>query len=202
MPMDGTAGIRRIAVIGGGASGTLTAAHIARRARGEVIVHLINDQRPHFKGVAFSTPSDVHLLNVPAGKMSAFPEDPEHFFRWLSALQKRYTPADFVPRKLYGEYLASMVREAFAGGPARLDCIRDRAVDLAPDGSGLSLTLSGGAQLPADRAVLALGNFLPAGPPIRDPGFYRSAGYVQDPWDIPRLAPYPKTNLCFSWGPT
>ena len=190
--MDGTKGTRRIAVIGAGASGTLTAAHIARRASRPVIVQLVNDRRPCFRGVAFSTTSEIHLLNVPAGKMSALPNDPGHFFRWLSNREpQRYSPADFVQRKRYGEYLDSTIREAFAGGPARLDVVRDRVVDLYPEGSGVSLTLAGGSRLEADRVVLALGNFLPAAPAIPDPDFYRSAGYVQDPWDIPRLDAVP-----------
>src|SRR6476646_3974312 len=74
-----------VAVIGGGASGTLAAAHLARLAgrRWPTVQLLLVDPAPPGEGVAYSTPDPRHRLNVPASGMSAWPDDPEHFLRWV-----------------------------------------------------------------------------------------------------------------------
>ena len=47
---------------------------------------LLVDKRGAFgRGVAYATNSAHHLLNVPAGKISAFGEEPDHFLDWLQA---------------------------------------------------------------------------------------------------------------------
>src|SRR5260370_38561788 len=71
-----------IAIIGGGVSGTLTAFHLVRQGTPARVILI--DQRPDFGlGLAYSTPSLRHLLNVPAGKTSALPDQPNHFLHWL-----------------------------------------------------------------------------------------------------------------------
>src|SRR6201985_2480611 len=101
-----------IAIIGGGVSGTLTAFHLIRQ-RTPARVILIN-QRPDFGlGLAYSTPSLRHLLNVPAGKISALPDQPDHFLRWL---QRNYDPLatekTFAPRLIFGRYIQSLLDKA------------------------------------------------------------------------------------------
>src|ERR1700723_3425046 len=99
-----------IAIIGGGVSGTLTAFHLVRqKAQARVI---LIDQRPDFGlGLAYSTPSLRHLLNVPAGKISALPDQPGHFLNWL---RKNYDPAGtektFDPRPVFGRYIQSLLK--------------------------------------------------------------------------------------------
>ncbi len=59
--------IKTVAIIGGGVSGALTAFHLRRNAAALRIV--VIDPRPELGlGLAYSTPSLRHLLNVPAGK--------------------------------------------------------------------------------------------------------------------------------------
>lgn len=67
--------MKRITVIGGGASGTLLAINLLRNAAGRPIeVNLVERQPKIGRGVAFGTVYDTHLLNVPAGRMGAFPD--------------------------------------------------------------------------------------------------------------------------------
>src|SRR6202050_414813 len=74
-----------VAVIGGGASGTLTAVYLLReaaKARVPLRIALIDRNGQHGMGQAYATSNATHLLNSPAGRMSAVAEDPGHLVRW------------------------------------------------------------------------------------------------------------------------
>lgn len=70
-----------IVVIGGGFSGTTVAVNLLRRGRPARVL-LVNRYGPIGRGVAYGTRLEAHVLNVPAGGMSALEDDPEHFLRW------------------------------------------------------------------------------------------------------------------------
>src|SRR5687768_3131970 len=102
--------MKRITIIGGGASGTLRAIHLMRFGRGtDVEINLVEERSRVGRGVAFGTTRDSHLLSVPAERMGAYAEDPGHFYRSLCENGHMFGPHDFVPRRLYGDYL----REVF-----------------------------------------------------------------------------------------
>ena len=50
-------------------------------------------------GVAYSTGSASHTLNVPAGRMSAIVDDPDDFLRFVRAAEPSLTGGSFVPRR-------------------------------------------------------------------------------------------------------
>ena len=93
-----------IVVIGGGASGVLLAVHLLRGETESLDVVLIERRAELGAGIAYATNHPDHLLNVRAANMSAFPDDPGHFARWLA---DRSTPDatcggdGFAPRRLY-----------------------------------------------------------------------------------------------------
>ena len=174
-----------IAIIGGGFSGTLVAVHLLRSATVPMAVKLIERGPTVGPGVAYSTPETCHLLNVPAGKMSAFPEDAEHFLRWLRNQGDPSVAADrFVPRQRYGAYLQAILQETEAETPglARLERIQDEAIAIVPGPAGDRIQLSSGRTVHADRIVLAVGNFPPSDPGVADNAFYRSSRYCTNPW--------------------
>ena len=65
-----------VAIIGGGFSGTILAAQLARRGIASV---LIDGSGRMGRGVAYSTTEPAHLLNVRAEGMSAWAGEPDHF---------------------------------------------------------------------------------------------------------------------------
>ena len=71
----------RIAIIGAGLSGRLLALNLLRFASSDaaVSVHMLDRGDERAMGPAYSYEADYLLLNVPAGRMGAFSEDPEHF---------------------------------------------------------------------------------------------------------------------------
>ena len=102
--------MKRITIIGGGASGTLLAVNLIKHSdENPIEINLVEKAGEIGCGGAFSTAQDINLLNVPAAKMGAFTDEVEHFHKWLAENDYDYAPDDFVPRKIYGEYL----REVF-----------------------------------------------------------------------------------------
>ncbi len=136
-------------VIGGGASGLLTAAAASRQASIDEIVLVARDERVG-PGLAYGTAAPHHRLNSPAGRMSAWQDDPDDFVRWSGD-----PAAGFSLRRRYGDYL-----ESVAAGLPRLTVHPGEAVGLADAGGVL---LADGSEVAADAVVLALGNPPPIG---------------------------------------
>jgi len=175
--------VKRIAIIGGGFSGTALAANLLRRAPkgADLEILLINRFGPIGTGVAYGTKFDGHVLNVPAEQMSAYPDEPDHFLRWGAT--RGVQPGDFVARKLYGEYLGETLRSAEASSAGatleqRIDAVRS----IRPEGSRATLDLQSSGAVFADRVVLALGNYSPENPRGIEGNFASSSRYVRDPW--------------------
>ncbi|WP_246275531.1 FAD/NAD(P)-binding protein [Brasilonema bromeliae] len=160
--MNRTISPSTIAIIGGGLSGSLVAANIMRKATMPLFIKLIERNQEVGRGVAYGTPFECHLLNVPAGKMSAFPDEPNHFLNWLHRNGHEEVKAStFVPRKVYGDYVQATLSEAEANAPAyvMLERIVDEAIAIRSKNHNLMVHLSSGESLYVQKAVLALGNF-------------------------------------------
>lgn len=159
---------RRVLIVGGGASGVLLACHLLRDPEVALTVTLIEKRSDVGQGVAYSTANPDHVLNVRAGNMSAFADDPDHFWRWLvdhrrSADRRCPDPFCFAPRTLYGRYIASLIdplREPRRAG--RLEIIQAECVDVRVSRSDVVATLADGSVLTGDIAVLATGHESPA----------------------------------------
>ncbi|MFN6567875.1 FAD/NAD(P)-binding protein [Dendronalium sp. ChiSLP03b] len=118
------------AIVGGGFSGSLVAANLLRNATMPLSIKLIERNSEVGRGVAYGTQVNCHLLNVPAGKMSAFPDELNHFLNWLHQNgHQEVTAATFVPRQVYGDYVQATLKEAEVNAPANV-CL-ERIVDEA-----------------------------------------------------------------------
>lgn len=178
----------RIAIVGGGFSGTMTAVQILRATRQPLDLHIIERKPPLGRGVAYGTRYGSHLLNVPAGKMSAFPSEPDHFLKWLQShpemLSAPAEPTTFAPRKVYGAYVQSLLAEAEARVPVDVNVTHwtDEAIDLDVWDDHVTINLESGESIQVDRVVLAIGNFPPGHPHLADRTFFASERYAGDPW--------------------
>ncbi|MBW4674850.1 MAG: FAD/NAD(P)-binding protein [Desmonostoc geniculatum HA4340-LM1] len=177
-----------IAIIGGGFSGSLVAANLLRHATTPLTIKLIERNSEVGRGVAYGTPVDCHLLNVPAGKMSAFPDEPNHFLNWLhSNGHQQVTACTFVPRRVYGDYVQATLKAAQdnASANVQLERIIDEAIAIETKSSNTIIYLSSGQCLDVQKAVLALGNF-PAILP--KPIASLNKQYVKDAWSSSAIA--------------
>jgi uncharacterized NAD(P)/FAD-binding protein YdhS len=176
---------RRVAIIGAGFSGAAVAANLMKRGAAAPDVVLIERGQRFGPGLAYGTREAAHLLNVRASNMSAFPDAPDHFAKWLGG-----APTRFVSRAKYGAYAESIVRRANGGwfGP-KLRRVRDEAVACERNGEGWSIALASGTRIDADAVVLALGNSAPLAPP--------ALAHLDliDPWDERGLAALPKGDV-------
>jgi uncharacterized NAD(P)/FAD-binding protein YdhS len=181
--------MRTIAIVGAGFCGTLAAVHLLRHPPpGPTRIVLLNRSGAMARGVAYGTRSERHVLNVPAGRMGAFPGAEDDFLRYLRRRDPRISGAAFVPRHEYGAYLETLLKEAEenASPECRLDTVIGEATHLERrvDGTGI-LHMAGTAEpIVAHRIVLALGNYLPAHPLLEngDSDFLASHRYIRDPW--------------------
>jgi uncharacterized NAD(P)/FAD-binding protein YdhS len=174
---------RHAIIIGGGASGVLLAYQLLQHPWSDVRVTLIEKRSEVGRGLAYHTGNLEHLLNVRAANMSALPDDPDHFWRWLSTRADRLPlcpdPYCFVPRRLYGDYIASLI-EPFASceqGPRRLTIVRGECVAVSEGWDDVTVSLADGSRLSGEFAILATGH---------DAAAARSAWHA-DPWISPSV---------------
>jgi uncharacterized NAD(P)/FAD-binding protein YdhS len=174
---------RTIAIVGAGFCGTTVAINLLRASPASVgRILLIERVERQIGGVAYSTTSGSHTLNVPAGRMSAFEDDPDDFLRFVRASDPSLTGGSFVPRRAYGEYLATRLDEARGASAVPLIRVAGEVVAVAEEASSARLTLADGRMLHVDKAVLAIGNFPPADPLVEGEEIYASLRYARDPW--------------------
>ncbi|MFJ3231748.1 FAD/NAD(P)-binding protein [Streptomyces sp. NPDC086787] len=177
-----------VAIVGAGAAGALTAVQLcetAARRRTTLDIVLVDPASEAGRGTAYATPDPRHRLNVPAGGMSAYPDDPGHFLRWLCRHgEPAVTTADFATRYRYGAYLADTLGQAVvrSHGTVSVSRLRTRAEGCAgTPGDRVALHLADGRHLLADAAVLATGPAAAtaawAPPALRD-----SPRFLGSPW--------------------
>jgi uncharacterized NAD(P)/FAD-binding protein YdhS len=187
--------IRRHAIIvGGGASGVLLAYQLLRLGRRAFRVTLIEQRAELGRGLAYHTGNPDHLLNVRAANMSALPEDPDHFWRWLSdrdtcRCADRYC---FVPRGVYGDYIAGLIKPLVARGDDAdgLRILNSECVSIRETADGVVAELASGAELAGDILILATGH---------DARKIPAACYA-DPWAPPSAAGIGKDGLVLILG--
>ena len=169
--------VDHVAIVGAGFSGALLAVNLLRHDGPRTT--MVERAPSPARGAAYSAAAPEHLLNVRAGNMSALPDQPDHFVRWLDG---RGLPGGFAPRQVYGDYLADLLAEASAAAPGRLRIVRAEATGAEVGDHGVRIALAGGEAIAADTLVLAPGNLPPAVPGGLDAGDLPPGCYVADPW--------------------
>jgi uncharacterized NAD(P)/FAD-binding protein YdhS len=170
-----------LAIVGGGASGALLALHALRQGRtGQEVAIIEASAGPLGSGVAYRTEDPLHMLNVAADRMSALPSEPDSFVRWLSKSSPGTLEGSsgYVPRALYGRYLAELLEDEASRSPARLRRIQDDAVGIEAG----RIRLARGAPIEADRVALALGPFEASEPPAAFASLVNGAEYFGQVW--------------------
>jgi uncharacterized NAD(P)/FAD-binding protein YdhS len=183
--LSGRRGGEAIVIIGGGFSGAMVAVHLVRLAGGRQLRVVLFEKGPRFaRGLAYGTTCDRHLLNVPAGSMSALPDEPSHFLFWLRARDPDAHAGTFAPRRVYGDYLNELLGTTLCGARASIELIHDEVVELQPGPgreSPVVVRTKGRREIAASSVVLAMGHQAPQDPQgVAGLGALRR--YAADPW--------------------
>jgi uncharacterized NAD(P)/FAD-binding protein YdhS len=183
-----------VAIVGGGFSGAMLAARLAQDRTGPPLKILLIDRTGRFgRGVAYGTTNPRHLLNVPAGQMSALADVPNHFVSWARLRVHGVEAGTYVARGLYGDYVASVLDDAIRRHAPRAQVeervAAARRVDASGRASGFVRIHLHDGDVVARQVVLATGNSPPR--QVGMPGFGDPAEprHVQDPWAPGALEP-------------
>jgi uncharacterized NAD(P)/FAD-binding protein YdhS len=169
-----------VTIVGGGMSGTLLAVQLLRNAQGPLCVKIVEPREQLARGIAYSTLSRAHLLNVPASNMSALADEPGHFLSWLRQYRDSETQGyTFVPRCDYAQYVEQLLSEARRDSVPGVSTehIHDRAERIIPTASGFDVLMEKCRRIGTNVLVLALGN----GPAV-NPWSEAGDGNVRNAW--------------------
>jgi uncharacterized NAD(P)/FAD-binding protein YdhS len=178
-----------IAIVGGGFSGSMLAVQLIKQNQEFPLkIYLIEKNLSVGKGVAYSTHKPYHLLNVRADRMSAFPDQPDHFVNWLKQKNIPLSPSGHMPRKVFGEYIQDIIKSTVNINHAHssIEIIYDEANDVEiKNKKGFIHLQNQNRQLVADKIILTLGNFPPTPLPFISSSETR---YCGDPWNCDYMA--------------
>ena len=162
---------KKIAVIGGGFSGTMVIRHLVDQGFTGTIDRFIRGESQTL-GPAYQESSSSLLLNVRSQNMSAFPDAPSHFLSFLQTDHpKQSMPNEFVPRSIFGNYLTKIWNETQTLAQQRqiqLNIFRESRPNYEQ----------------YDVIVLATGNELPRLPKVLSIQANSSTFYQGNPWNI------------------
>lgn len=178
-----------IGIIGGGFSGCMLAHHLLEKTENFQVV-IFNKSNRIGPGLAYEPQSSTMLLNVKAGKMSAFPAIPSDFVDWL--IKENIFPfktsdeiADsFVSRELYGYYLDHIWQNILQKHGARITEVINEVITISHRIDTFTIETKT-KEYEVQYCVLATGNEKPRNPLLSDTAFISSQNYHQNPWAIP-----------------
>jgi len=172
-----------LAIVGGGAAGTMVLAHLARTSTRPMRVAFIDAGPGRFgAGTAYRTEDSGHLLNVRATAMSAWQDQPDHFTQWLGTTGRlRANGSEFVARSAYGSYLSSVAYDAANSDLVDTRLIHGTVARMHRRPDGWTVAVDGVGPLSATQVVLAIGIEPPSQKWV--PRRLRCMPrYIADPW--------------------
>ncbi len=157
-----------VAVVGGGFTGIALALHLKALSAGKARIVVFEPRSRLGAGLAYSTTDRAHRINVPAGRMSVYPDDPENFLRYLATTDEHITDAELIgrddqpyPRRLvFGDYVAAEIAPLLSSG--MVEHRRAEVVSIISSGPDWLVIDSSGRQLRAEFVVLAASHPSPA----------------------------------------
>ncbi|MBR8652832.1 FAD/NAD(P)-binding protein [Achromobacter sp. Marseille-Q0513] len=191
-----------LAIIGGGSVGVslLLQFLLSLPAGGgrPLSLRLYEPQEHPGPGGAYQDDLRSNLLNIPAGNMSALADERLDFVDWLRrqdpawlaghGVEGAIDPGDFLPRPLFGAYMAHAYERARALAPGRgvtLEHVRARVGGITPLADGRVRVLAeSGQPCVARRVALCNGNL----PSRAFPALEAAPGYFNSPYPVSELA--------------
>ncbi len=190
--------MRKIAIIGGGFTGTAVAIRLCASMPAPLQIKVIEPREMLGGGLAYGGDDPDHRVNGTHELLVLFPKDIGHFARWYVASgaadrdpqAQAETGVCYVRRSDVRLYLNQTLQETVARNchGSTVHHLRDCAVSAKRVKEGLQIELASGAMVSSDLTVLAFGGQKPAPPRAVSAGAKRHPGYIGDPFDAKALA--------------
>lgn len=173
----------QVAIVGGGASGVLTAFQLLAGSDDGLAVTVHEATGVLGRGIAYSTSDPRHLLNVRARHMSAYADVPSDLLDWARRAGRDPDPLGFLPRMEYAAYLQDTLADV---ADHRLSINAGRVDDIVPVPGGFEIRTRDRVTTAAT-VVLAYGNQKP-----QDlPSLSALPAYIANPWDLGAIRALP-----------
>jgi uncharacterized NAD(P)/FAD-binding protein YdhS len=173
-----------VAVVGGGASGVLTALQLlATSADADLDITVHEASGVLGRGIAYGTSDPRHLLNVRARHMSAYADIPSDLLDWAVRAGRDPDPLGFLPRMEYSAYLQDTLADV---ADHRLTISAGRVGDIEQVPGGFSLRTHDRVTRSAT-VVLAYGNQQPQ----ELSELAALPGHLPNPWDLAAIRALP-----------
>ncbi|KAA1175342.1 FAD-dependent pyridine nucleotide-disulfide oxidoreductase [Rhizobium tropici] len=168
-------------VVGSGFSAISIVCNLVELLPETASIAIVGDDPGFGRGTAYRTELYLHRLNVPAGRMSLFPDRPNAFVEWLREHKRPLDAGDFASRQDYGLYirdsLAALLRNRKQR--CRVDFIKAKATGCVERyRSALGFLLDNGDEIAGRNIVLCLG-----------------VGNAQLPFDVSRLSTGARSHI-------
>jgi uncharacterized NAD(P)/FAD-binding protein YdhS len=180
-----------ISIIGAGFSGTLVLANLVKETQGNCSIAIIDHLESFNKGIAYNPSSSMFLLNVATKRMSAFPEDPDHFLNWVckqnefELFSREALANSFLPRDIYRQYLSSIWSETLSLAKSKniqVECIYSFAKNIFTTDEIYLIETENGETIRTKQLVLATGNQTPSNRILKNKLEVTHPRYFQNPW--------------------
>src|SRR3954452_22799686 len=178
-PASGSSARVDVAVVGGGASGTLTAIHLMASRSHDLSVTVHDASGELAKGLAYGSTDRRHLLNVRSRHMSAFPDIPSDLVEWARRTGRQPDAQAFLPRRDYAVYLGETLDRL---RDERLSFRAERVRDVVPVDGGFEVRANGDRVTRTSAVVLAHGNQRPAPLAVAGTPVPGARWHLPDPW--------------------
>ncbi|GFZ97188.1 FAD/NAD(P)-binding protein [Dyella caseinilytica] len=193
-----------IAIIGGGAAGAALFGALLNQDS-NATVHWITGASTQGRGVAYATPEDHHLLNVRAAGMGLYVDQDEDFVQHATRQRAGVRTTDFLPRRLFGDFIEAQVRARIATAEARGRAFALHAAEalrVDPQIDGYDVLLADKRILHVDAVILAVGALSPR--PLRTVSndALASGAYELNPWNLPHRNRAPRRMIVIGTGLT
>ncbi len=160
-----------VAIIGGGFTGAVVAANLARNTIGQAVDIIVFEPRARLgAGLAYDTSDPAHRINVPAARMSLLPDEPDDFLHWLEAEGEPRDDQDalaedgnlYPRRAVFGRYVGDFIASFLRSGQVRH--YRERVVQIIRVGDQWRIKADGGTDILACIAIVATTHPAPSAP--------------------------------------
>lgn len=166
-----------VAIIGGGFTGAAVALHLAGNNDSDIRLRIVVvEPRPSLgQGLAYATEDPAHRINVPAGKMTIFPERSDDFQTYIDAVGEAHTDSkllgrDGLPyprRSTFGRYVADRLSPLLQAGA--VEHWQTTVESVSGDTAPYRLSGADGQEILADFLVIAVSHPAPALTSVLEP---------------------------------